>query len=493
MSQLRASAGPLAVLAATVGGIAAGHAGAPRPAGEWLAVAAAAAIAAWLARGRSRAAFALVAVVAVSAALALRSRHGLEHSALDGLVASGERTTLVGHLVSDPLPSPFRTRVVVRTHGRHVLVTLARPAASRLTVLEAGDEVAFDGWARPLDPDERARWEARHVAAAFGARDVIAVSPPSDPIRRLANAVRRVVLGGGRFLPAAEGGLVAGFLVGDTRGIPENVATDFRDAGLSHLLAVSGSNVAFVLALVGPVRARLGLHGRVASGLAVVGLFATVTRFEPSVLRASTMAGLSMTAAFVGRPTAGLRLLVVAATVLLMLDPLLVHSVAFRLSCAASGGILLWSAPLARRLPGPRVVREPLATTAAAQLGVAPVLLPAFGSLPLVALPANLLAAPAAGPLTVWGMVAGIVSSLVGELSPEVAELVQVPTRLLAGYVRGVAALAARVPIAVDARQAVLVGGLLALGAGVLAFSGRRSRRLPNDGAAYRTDRWRSP
>ena len=85
-------------------------------------------------------------------------------------------------------------------------------------------------------------------------------------------------------------------------------------------------------------------------------------------------------------------------TGLLIVDPVLVRSVGFLLSVGACCGIALWAAPLAARLPGPRIVAEPLAVTIAAQVGVAPVLIPVFGGLPVAAIPANLLAIPAAGP-----------------------------------------------------------------------------------------------
>src|SRR5436189_94520 len=80
-----------------------------------------------------------------------------------------------------------------------------------------------------------------------------------------------------------------------------DVTDDFRGAGLSHLLAVSGQNVAFVLALAGPMLRRLGLRVRLPATIAVIAFFALVTRFEPSVLRASAMAALAVTASTMGR------------------------------------------------------------------------------------------------------------------------------------------------------------------------------------------------
>jgi competence protein ComEC len=186
------------------------------------------------------------------------------------------------------------------------------------------------------------------------------------------------------------------------------------------------------------------------------------------------MAGLSLLAAFVGRPASGLRLLCLAVTALVLIDPFLVHSVGFQLSCGASAGIVLLARPLAARLPGPGFVRQSLAVTAAAQLGVAPVVLPTFGGLPLVALPANLAAAPAAAALTVWGLGSGLAGGAVGRWWAAGATLLQVPTGVLAGYLAAVAAMAARIPVAVTPGQAKVLAGLAAV-----AYVLRWGRRNP--------------
>jgi competence protein ComEC len=241
---------------------------------------------------------------------------------------------------------------------------------------------------------------------------------------------------------------------------------------------VSGANVAFVLAIVAPLLSRLRLGARCAGGLAVLVVFGTMTRWEPSVLRASAMAALALLATFLGRPASGRRLLVLAVTALLLVDPFLVHSVGFLLSAGASAGIVVLAAPIGARLPGPTPVAEALGVTAAAQLGVLPVLIPVFGTVPLVALPANLLAAPVVGPLTVWGLVAGVTG---GVLGPAAARVLQLPTYTMLRFVETVAATAARNPMAVDARALI---GLLAVGCAVattLAVHRSRPGRVAAD------------
>jgi competence protein ComEC len=212
-------------------------------------------------------------------------------------------------------------------------------------------------------------------------------------------------------------------------------------------------------------------------------VFGTMTRWEPSVLRACAMAACSMAALHLGRPTAGVRVLALAVVALVLADPFLIHSIGFLLSCGASAGIAVLAVPIATRFPGPHWVREPLGVTLAAQLGVAPVLIPVFGSVPLAALPANLIAGPLAGPLTVLGLVTGLAGGVVEAWWPGLAVALQAPTGLLAQAVLRVAAIFSRLSVDVDGRAAcAMVAAAALLGAarlwGIRTSPRRRNLRV---------------
>lgn len=443
----------------------------------------------------------LCALGAVSMARALAGLGGGPAVLAADSVDTERRVTV--RLAADPQARWTEVRVPARLEavdegraGGTVLVLATGAAADRLKVLEAAEAAVLLGHFRPLEAGER-RWRWRHVGAALEAHDLIGAARAAPAVLRAANALRHRVLAGGEALSDTDRALVAGFLVGDDRGLTSAVTADFRAAGLSHLLVVSGANVSLALALVGPLLGRLQLLGRLAGGLGVLVIFAAMTRFEPSVLRAAAMSGLALLGAFLGRSVAGLRMLALAVAALVLLDPFLVHSLGFGLSCGASAGILLLAVPLARHLRGPRWIREPLAVTAAAQIGVAPIALPAFGELPLVALAANLAAAPAAAALSLWGLGSGVIGGLLGPdgsaAGGPVAAL-QIPTGLLAGWIRTVARLAARSPVLIGPRPAaagVVVGLALAC-----AFRRRRGR-LPPGGpepaSGWRQDSSRRP
>ena len=376
-------------------------------------------------------------------------------------------------LAGDPVDVHGAVRVDLRIGRRRVEAWSRGPAAAALRLRLAGEQVRVRGRLRPPPSTARRRLAVRHIAARL---DVIAVGGwrPGNLATRAANGVRRTLVRGAAPLDGDGRSLLLGVVLGDGRDQRPELADDFRASGLSHLLVVSGENVAFVLALAAPLLRRLGLRSRWMATLGLLAFFGLLTRWEPSVLRAGAMAALACTVTAIGRPSSRLRLLALAVTAVVLLDPLLVESLGFRLSVGATIGIALLAGPVAARLPGPGWFTEPLAVTIAAQVGVAPIAIPAFGGLPLAALPANLLAIPAAAPLTAWGLTGGVLAGVAG---PPFDRVLQVPTRLLARWLVLVAGWGATLPLGqVRSGHAVAIV-VLALVVVVSRASSRARRR----------------
>jgi competence protein ComEC len=486
---------PVAVLAALIGGILAGDALGSGSAGLLLAAGCAAIVAAVGLRRATRVAVAVAVLGSALLGVAVEQRalHGLAASPLASLTGRYAAVEITARLTSDPDGPQYVTDVLARlatvdgrdAGGRTVLLRAVGDEQSALRVLVAGDRVRLRGRVSPLHGfDTRYRW--RHAVAALEVDRVLDVAGPDQPWVALANVARSAVLRGADALPATSRALLAGFVLGDTRAMPPELVDDFRAAGLSHLLAVSGANVAFALAIAEPLLRRGRLGTRLVGGIAVLVLFGTMTRWEPSVLRAAVMAALVMAGRWLGRPTDGGRILVLAMTGLLVVDPFLLHSIGFQLSCGACAGIALLAGPTARVVPGPRWWRDAVGVTTAAQVGVAPVLLATFGTVPLVSLPANLVAAPFVGPLTIWGLVA---SACGGVLGPGVGRWLQLPTLTMLRAVELVARTAARHPLALDPAAAVVAVAAATCVAFVLRVArrrvgsvGRRGRRVPGQG-----------
>jgi competence protein ComEC len=209
--------------------------------------------------------------------------------------------------------------------------------------------------------------------------------------------------------PDRAGALLAGLTIGDTSGVDASTTEAFRRSGLSHLVAVSGSNVAMVLAAIAIVTVRLPLVVRGGIGLGGLVLYVVVVGPEPSVLRAAAMGVVGLVAYVAGREAASLNSLGIALIAVLAGKPELLFSIGLHLSAAATLGIVVWSRGIERRLRRlPSLLRAPVAITLSAQIAVAPLLAIAFESLSLVAPVSNVLAAPAVPPATVVGLLSGL-------------------------------------------------------------------------------------
>lgn len=440
-----------------------------------LGVAAVALVAVWLAGrlgGGLRPELVCGGALLLAAALGQRSVAGLDAPLDTGPVQA--EVVLVG----DPEPDGRGgVRVDVRLDGRRLRGVARVSAAGALDDRLAGERVGIIGRVAPPGPAEA--WSRhRHIAGRL-VIDTVTGWRPGDPVTRLANGLRRTLARGAKVLPERQRSLLAGVTLGDDRAQPADMTDAFRASGLTHLLAVSGQNVAFVLVIVAPLLTRMRFGPRLAATLAVLGLFALVTRAEPSVLRATAMASVAAIGAALGRPASTIRTLALGVAGMLLIDPLLATSLGFRLSVAGAAGIVVGAARVEGALPGPRWLVAPLSVTLAAQAAVSPLLVAAFGTVPLVSLPANLLAAPVAGPLMVWGLTGGLAAGMVGGT---VAGVIHLPTRLLLAWLEGVALTTARWPLG-DLHAGHLAGLGVAL---VLVAAGRAWGQRPRPAGMLR-------
>lgn len=371
----------------------------------------------------------------------------------------GEVTVL--HVATDTAGD---VHVEVRAGAHHLDLVPNRADRTLIARANAGDRFDVAGRVTPIDPIV-SRSRGSHVAGRLHPWRVTAAGPPR-PAWRVAGRVRDVVHRLGRPLPRQQRALFDGFVLGDASAQSDVQRADFRASGLTHLLVASGENIAFVLVLAGPLLRRSGVRVRWALTLAVCGLYALVTGLEPSVLRAATMAVVATSAAGLGRPVKSWRSLAFAVTVLILVDPFLVHAAAFTLSVGASIGILALARPLAASLPGAAWLTNPLAVTVAAQIGVAPVLVGFPGGMPVAAIPANVLAAVPAGLV----MVAGLPALMPAAIHlPGAGAFVLIP-RFLLGSIDTVARVCASLPLGYLGTATVAI---VTLGAATVAVVGR--------------------
>jgi competence protein ComEC len=231
-----------------------------------------------------------------------------------------------------------------------------------------------------------------------------------------AAALERLRRGAGDALAAAipepEAGLAAGIVIGLRDRVDRDLAADFTTVGASHVVAISGWNIAIVAATVAALAGGLGRRRRsVVLSVAIV-VYVLFAGASPSVVRAAAMAGVVLLARETGRAGRAAAALGWAAAILLVVEPSLVLDAGFQLSTLATGGILAWSDRLDRllrtiaggRLPG--WLAESLSVSLAAQAATLPVVLATFGRLAIIAPIVNLAVVPLVAPAMAAAMVA---------------------------------------------------------------------------------------
>ena len=457
------------------------------------------AAAALLRSRRSRAAvIAATCVCAAAAGFATAARvHARTHGPLAQAAQSNAAVTVEAVLVEDPrVVRPkanvlaFQQLVVAQIRVERLEVA-GRDVRLRQPVLVLTNDSHWLG----LLPSQRVRAEGRlqapergdDIAAVLSTRGTVRVLSPPSWLQRGAGSLRHGLQRAVRPLPSDERGLLPGLVEGDTSQLDPQLQDAFRTTGLTHLTAVSGTNVSVVLsaALLMCGLMRIGLRWRPLVALVVLGAFVVLARPSPSVLRAGVMGVIALIALATGSRKQALPALCAAVLALILLSPELAAQAGFALSTLATAGLLLiapvWRERLGRHLPAS--LAEALAVPAAAQLACTPIVVAISGQVSPYAIPANVLAVPAVAPATLLGVVVALLAPVYLPLAQAFAWCAFVPTR----WLTIVAHAGARQPGAGFAVAKGWTGALLVLAAIMVAgvvLGSRRLRRVAAAGTA---------
>jgi competence protein ComEC len=327
--------------------------------------------------------------------------------------------------------------VVLKFRGVRYQVNAYGPPAWRLRERLAGEMVRFTGECGDLTGRFARTQRIAHVVGRINVATIAEEFGEGSAAVRMANRMRRAMVRGVDAMPHDMRALFTGLVIGDDRDQPREMIQQFRASGLSHLTAVSGQNVAYLLAVLSPLLLRLRRGARWTATMAILMWFVLLTRAEPSVLRAAFMAGVVATNAAIGRKQNARVVLALTVIALLIIDPLLAWSVGFALSVGATAGLAWFSARLGKLVGG----RGVAAATLAAQLGTAPVSLAVFGTVPVVSLLANPLALGVAGAVMMFGLPVALLAGVTPALVTPISWVLTVPV----AYVAFVARMAAHI------------------------------------------------
>lgn len=280
-----------------------------------------------------------------------------------------------------------------------------------------------------------------------------------------------------RLLPEPESSLLQGILLGLDQGISPEVRDSFNAVSASHIIAISGMNIAIVAGLLMTLFRRV-MPENLAVVLTSIGLvvYSLFVGASPSVLRAAIMSILALVAVRLGRQTYGPASLGFSALALTAIDPNALFDVGFQLSFLATCGLVFFTEPLqnaltawllrflsegrAKQIIG--FVSESLVVTVAAQITTTPLIILVFKRFSLVSLVPNFLVIPVQGQLMVWG----ILSVVFAYILWPVAQVLAWIAWLFLAWTIEIVRLFAALPFAsvgIDNVSPVLVGGIYIL------------------------------
>ena len=386
---------------------------------------------------------------------------------------------------SGPWTARVTTMSTPRDGQQRLTVSLDDPfgvilavTAPRYPVVEPGDRVRLIG--RPAAPPEGGYGEFLRrtgVAGTLRAGTLELVSHAADAAGLLERTRRAAGDSLARALPEPAAGLAAGILVGLRDQVDRDLAAAFTATGLSHVVAISGWNIALVAGLVGALLAGRARRTRSGAILAAILVYTVLAGASASVVRAAAMTGVALLARETGRPGTAAAALGWAVASLVVANPASAADVGLQLSAAATAGLIAWSAPVTAMLDrrvgwAPRWIREGLGVSLAAQAATLPLVLVAFGRVAPLSPVTNLAVVPlvplamAAGTLALAG---GALAALGGPAI--VASILGIPGALVLGLLIAIVRSAAALPLAsvtlppevALATAALVVGGLIAI------------------------------
>ncbi|MBI2692433.1 MAG: ComEC/Rec2 family competence protein [Solirubrobacterales bacterium] len=379
---------------------------------------------------------------------------------------------LRGDIVQRPRESRTGTTIRLRARApdntrQTIEVRSYKPAPSGLRI---GDEMLVRGsllevsvrGARTPEAASYARFLLRNgVRRRMQAKSIVSTgysrTGPVGMIDEIRNRADRALALGLSPEPAA---LLRGMVLGGDAGLPEATAENFRVAGLSHILAVSGQNVLLIVILVQAILMALDAPrwSRIAIPAVVVLIYVLLCGAQASVVRAGAMGLAGLAAIAASRRSSRIYALLLAAIVVLFWNPRATADVGAQLSFAAVLGLMAFTRPLTERLHRlPRWAAEALAATASATLATAPLMAFHFGAVSIISLAANVLGAPLIGPI-VW---LGSLTAAIAQFSVPIGALLNAPNSFLLGALIEIARVSASVPGAQASTEGFGVPGLI--------------------------------
>ena len=251
-----------------------------------------------------------------------------------------------------------------------------------------------------------------------------------------------------KLLPKETSGLCLGMLIGETSGIEENMQEDFRDSNLSHILAVSGANVSYIIVSITYIFNKMCLRKRLSKIISIILLilFMLLTGCTSSVNRACIMAILMLIAELLYRKSDVYNNLAISALILLIINPYSLLDIGFQLSYMGTIGIVFLHDKIGNFIKiNNKIVKyffEMIAVTTCANLAIIPIMMFHFNTISLTFYFSNIIVGPILGIVVIIGFIMFFISLIFTPIS----SLIAIVLNLMLKFIIKIAEITANMP-----------------------------------------------
>ncbi|KOP26499.1 competence protein [Hapalosiphon sp. MRB220] len=240
-----------------------------------------------------------------------------------------------------------------------------------------------------------------------------------------------------KLLGIPAGPLVSAMVLGSKAvDLPYDIRDTFVQAGLAHALAASGFQTSLILGVILGLTKGFKKSTQITLGSLALLIFLCLTGFQPAVLRAVIMGFAALIALALKRKVKQLGSLLVAATILLLFNPLWIWDLGFQLSFLATLGLIVTVPPLTQRLEWlPPAIASLIAVPLAAMIWTLPLQLFVFGVVPTYSLLLNIISTPLISVISIGGIISAVFALIVPDVGSAVAGVLNYPTDWLINLV----------------------------------------------------------
>ncbi len=251
------------------------------------------------------------------------------------------------------------------------------------------------------------------TASDYQIKDRYSCSLWCDSMRLVADMRQFIINRIDNAYPSQVGEFLKGILIGYTDTLPDTIKESFKRTGVSHVLAVSGYNMAIIIILVYQQLINREIAKKYAFMITVIVMmvFTVLTGAEASIMRAGIFAFIILLAEQLQHYVGGFRPLILCATVLILINPLYIgYDIGFQLSFLAVIGLIVYGQVWKRYGEGlPSLGIFPMiGETLFAQIAVLPILIYYFGQISIISIIANILIVPIIPFAMAWGSVTSL-------------------------------------------------------------------------------------